>query len=70
MKDYVHCFIVRVSISDGVTSWVMQQFRAGVNPRHLLETVLLPGASLVCTYMVAILIYTGRELFLYTLDFR
>ena len=26
----------------------MQQFRAGVDPRQLLENVLLPGVSLVC----------------------
>ena len=44
----MNIFVARVGLSDGVTSWVMRQFRAGVDPRRLLETVLLPGASLVC----------------------
>ena len=41
-----------MSVSGGVAGWVMRQFRAGVDPRRLLETVLLPGATLVCTFCV------------------
>lgn len=47
-------FVVHSGLSDGVTSWVMRQFRAGVNPRHLLETVLLPGANLVCVHIIIV----------------
>jgi len=44
----LHALARPMSVSGGVAGWVMRQFRAGVDPRRLLETVLLPGTTLVC----------------------
>ena len=53
-----------MGLSDGVTGWVMQQFRAGVDPRRLLETVLLPGATLVCV-CVCVCVCVRVHMFIY-----